>query len=157
MTRHAIQSCLLLLAIAFPAALHSTEPATASKFPAAIRIIETKSESLTNFTVRLDADHGVDIYASQPRNVTWNHVAARLTIRDADGTAVNAHVSYPDGIKIDSCALGDLYVYRDTVDMAVVIADDKVKRPLSLTLEGAGYNRLGSFCLGKMKLEAVRR
>jgi hypothetical protein len=158
MTRNAIQSfSLLLAAIAFPGALQATEPAKAIQFPVTIRIVEAKPESLTNFTVRLNADQGVDIYANQPRNAAWNHVAARLTVRGADGKAVDARVSYPDGIEIGTDFFGDLHVYRDAVDMTVTIADDEVKHPLSLTLEGAGYNRLRSFCLGKMKLETTRR
>lgn len=157
MTRHAMQICSLLVAITFPAALHSTELATAPRFPAVIRVVETNPESPMNFTVRLKANQGVDIYANQPRNQAWNHVAARITIRDADGKNVNARVSYPDGIKINADHLGDLYVYRDSVDIAVRIAGNEVKRPLTFTLEGAGYNRLRSFCLGKMKLETVCR
>lgn len=157
MTYHTTPTCLLVLAIAFPATLCSTEPSNASKFPAVIRIVEAKPGSLTSFHVRLIADEGVDIYASQPRNVAWNHVAARLVIHDADGKPVAARFSYPDGIRIESDALGVLYVYRDSVDLTVAIADGKVKHPLSVTFEGAGYNRLGAFCLGRMKLKAARK
>jgi hypothetical protein len=149
--------CSLLLSIAFSAALCLAEPAAVPKFPAVIRIVEAKPESLTSFHVRLIADEGVDIYANQPRNVAWNHVAARLVIHDADGKPVEARISYPDGIRIDSVTLGALYVYRDSVDLAVAIADGKVKHPLSITFEGAGYNRSGSFCLGRMKLKTARK
>lgn len=149
--------CSLLLSIAFNAALCVSEPAGAPKIPAVVRIVEAKPESRNNFHVRLIADEGVDIYAGEPRNVAWNHAAARLVIHDADGKPVNARISYPDGVRIDSDALGAVYVYRDSVDIAVAIADGKVKHPLSVTFEGAGYNRLGSFCLGRMRLKTARK
>lgn len=156
MTYYTTPTCLLVLAIAFPATLCSTEPSNASKFPAVIRIVEAEPELPEHFHVRLIADEGVDIYASQPRNVAWNHVAARLVIHDADGKPVDARISYPDGVRIDSDALGALYVYRDSVDIAVAIADGNVKHPLSVTFGGAGYNRLGSFCLGRLRLKTAR-
>jgi hypothetical protein len=156
MTRHAIRTSALLLALAFLAALRSEEPAATSKFPAVIQIVETEPESPTRFTVRLKAEHGIDIYANSPQNAFWEHVAARLTIRDADNASVDVRVEYPSGTKIDSGFVGDLYVYRNSVDMAVVVARDTIKRPLSVIFEGAGYDRLRTFCLGKIKLETVR-
>jgi hypothetical protein len=156
MTRQAIRASTLLLALAFPAALQSKEPDATSKFPAAIQIVETEPGSPTRFTVRLKAEHGVDIYANNPQNDLWEHVAAKLAVRDADNASVDVRVEYPAGTKIDTGFVGDLYVYRNSVDMTVVVTSDAVKRPLSVTLEGAGYDRLRSFCLGKMKLETVR-
>ncbi|QDT04844.1 hypothetical protein K227x_32410 [Rubripirellula lacrimiformis] len=152
-----MQTWPLLIASAFPATLQSAEPKASPKFPAAIRTVESKPESLTNFTVRLTADRGVDIYAHNPKNDAWKHVAATLTIHDANGDTVDARVTYPDGTKIESGFLGDLYVYRNSVDIVLAIADGTVKLPLSLTLEGAGYNRLRYYCLGKMKLQAVHK
>ena len=157
MTHHALQTCSLLIALAFPAPLQSTEPIASPRFPAAIHIVESKPESRTNFTVQVIAERGVDIYANKPKNDAWNHVAAQLTIRDADGNTVDARVTYPEGTKIDTGYLGDLYVYRDSIDIGVAISGDAVKHPLSLTLEGAGYNRLRHYCLGKMKLQTVRK
>jgi hypothetical protein len=156
MTRQAIRTSALLLALAFPAALRSEEPAATSKFPAVIQIVETAPGSPTRFTVRLKAEHGIDIYANNPQNDLWEHAAAKLAVRDADNTSVNVRVTYPAGSKIDTGFVGDLYVYRNSVDMTVVVTSDTIKRPLSVTLEGAGYDRLRSFCLGKMKLETVR-
>lgn len=157
MTHHAIQTWSILIALTFPATLQSAEPRASPKFPAALRTVESKPESRTNFTVRLKAERGVDIYAHNPRNDAWKNVAVRLTIHDAAGDTVDARVTYPDGTKIDTGYLGDVYVYRDSVDMIVAIADNAVKLPLSLTLEGAGYNRLRYFCLGKMKLQTIRK
>ncbi len=145
------------MAFAFPSTLQSADPEPSPRFPATIRTVESKPESPTNFTVRLDAERGVDIYAHNPKNDAWKHAAAKLTICDAEGDMVDARVTYPDGTKIDTGFQGGLCVYRDSIDMTVAIASTEVKRPLSLMLEGAGYNRLRSFCLGKMKLETVRK
>ncbi|QDV40700.1 hypothetical protein Enr13x_05360 [Stieleria neptunia] len=155
MTSPAMQTWLLLI-VTLPAMLQSAEPKASTKFPAAIRVVESKPESPTHFTVRLQAERGVDIYAHNPKNDAWKHVAATLTIRDANGDTVDARVTYPDGKKIDTGYLGDLYVYRDSVDIAVAIINGNAKHPLSFALDGAGYNRLRSFCLGKMQLHTVR-
>ncbi|WP_339888688.1 hypothetical protein, partial [Rhodopirellula europaea] len=131
------------------------EPATSADL--LIRVVESIPESVTNFTVQLIAERGIHLYAYDPKNDAWKHVAARLTIRDADGQIVDSRVSYPDGLKVETGFLGDLYVYRDSTDLRVAITDKTVKRPLSLTLEGAGYNHLQNACLGRIKLNAVRK
>lgn len=154
MDHHA--SCAFLVALVLPTTSHATNRDTEREFPAEIHVVEIEPKSPSSFSVRLTAERGVDIYANKPMNAAWNHVAARLEIHDADGKRVRARIRYPLGTKVDADPLGDLYVYRDSVDITVTIVD-AAKHPLSYTLEGAGYNRTRSYCLGKMKLETVRK
>ena len=144
----------LFAAIAFAVTLHATEPRTASEYPAKIELIESKPKVMTRFSVKMHAERGVDIYANEPQNEAFNHAGARLVVHDAEGNHVDATVAYPRGIKVDAGFLGDLYVYRNSVEMNVVVPSD-TRRPLSVTLTGAGYNRLRDFCLGKMELQSA--
>lgn len=156
MRRTALRSCSLLFIGLLSTTMLATEPTKSHKFPAKIQIVEAVPAASADFIVRLTAEQGVPIYANQPNNVLWNHVAARLTIRDANHNPVDAQVTYPKGTKIDTTGLGDLFVYRDAVDIHVVIADKTVIRPLTVTLEGAAFDLPRSFCLGEMKLQTVR-
>ena len=154
--QHSVRLCTLIFVLVIPAKLWSDEPDATHEFPASIRIVESSPESVTNFTLQLIAERGVHLDAYAPKNVAWKHVAARLTIRDADGQIVDSRVTYPNGLKVETGFLGDLYVYRDSTDLRVAITDKTVKRPLWLTLEGAGYNHLQNACPGRIKLNAVR-
>jgi hypothetical protein len=147
---------LLLVIMCFPVTLFSAEPHPKTKFPTSLLVVEQERPSASKFTVRLASEPGVDVYAHEPRNDVWNHTAATLVIRDVNGEAVNATIEYPEGVPFDTGFVGDLYVYRESIDIDVTVTDASPKHPLTLTLTGAGYNRLRSFCLGKMRLTATR-
>jgi len=152
-----VRTLAYLALLAFPTGLWAVEPEPANRFPASIHVIEFSDPSPRTFIVRLAIGPGVDAYANKPENVFYSHVGATLFVSDSVGKVVKAKVNYPVGVKIEGPVVGDLFVYRGSIDMTVEIDDENAAGPHTLTLKVAGFSRSSSACLGTAKLMVERK
>jgi hypothetical protein len=152
-----VRTLAYLALLVFPTGLWAVEPEPAIKFPASMSVIEFRQPSPGSFIVRLAMGPGVEVYANKPENVFYSHVGATLFVSDSVGKLVKAKVNYPVGVKIEGPVVGDLFVYRGSVDMTVVLDNEDAAGPHALTLKVAGFSRSSSACLGTAKLMVERK
>ena len=124
------------------------------KFPAEVRVVshKTDDDGQLRLRVRLLIDDHVAVYANPVGAPGMAHASARITVLDMNKRAQRAKVNYPAGDKLKTEFFGDWYLYRNSVDIDVVLADNP-PLPLIIRAKIAGYDERGSYCLGFGVLE----
>jgi|GEM_PF-6308373 len=125
-----------------------------AKFPAEMHVVSqgTDDEGRLRIRVRLLIDDHVAVYANPVRAPGMDHASVRITVLDAEKKPLRSNVTYPAGDKIDTEFMGDWYLYRNSVDIDVVLRDNP-PLPLFIRAKIAGYNERGSYCLGFGEIE----
>ncbi|MCO8123281.1 hypothetical protein NHH03_16145 [Stieleria sp. TO1_6] len=113
----------------------------------------TDDEGRLRIRVRLLIEDHVAIYAHPVRAPGMDHASARVTVFNTNRKPQHAVVTYPAGDKLQTEFMGDWYLYRNSVDIEIVLADNP-PLPLIVRAKIAGFNETRSFCLGSAVLES---